>query len=198
MLDSILKGLYVVCLVAGSVIRAVYTVRNKQNKVADDYATVQDKLLISLSSVGLIVIPLFYLLSPWLDFADYRLPAWAGLTAGSVGAAVFIVALWLLWRSHVDLGRNWLPHLQIRVEHSLITRGMFRRIRHPMYAAHWLWGIAQALLLQNWIAGLSMLIFFIPIYLVRVTHEERMMLEHFGKEYREYMNRTGRVIPLLR
>jgi len=64
-----------------------------------------------------------------------------------------------------------------------------------MYAAHLLWGIAQALLLQNWIAGLSMLVFFLPVYLYRVPHEEQMMLEHFGEEYRSYMNRTGRIIP---
>jgi protein-S-isoprenylcysteine O-methyltransferase Ste14 len=59
------------------------------------------------------------------------------------------------------------------------------------------WGFAQALLLQNWIAGLSMLVFFLPVYLYRVPREEQMMLEHFGEEYRSYMNRTGRIIPRL-
>jgi len=65
-----------------------------------------------------------------------------------------------------------------------------------MYAAFWLWGIAQALLLQNWIAGLANLASFLPMYLLRVPREEQMMLEQFGEEYRLYMNRTGRVIPL--
>jgi len=63
-----------------------------------------------------------------------------------------------------------------------------------MYAAHWLWGIAQALLLQNWIAGLAFLASFIPLYLLLVPREEQMMLEYFGEEHRLYMNRTGRVI----
>jgi len=66
-----------------------------------------------------------------------------------------------------------------------------------MYAAHWLWGIAQALLLQNWIAGLAMLASFLPMYLHRVPREEQMKLEQFGEEYRLYMNRTGRLIPRL-
>jgi protein-S-isoprenylcysteine O-methyltransferase Ste14 len=141
--------------------------------------------------LGLIFLPLVYLLTPWLDFADYRLPAWAGWA----GAAVFAAALWLLWRSHADLGRHWSATLQVQQEHSLVTQGVYRSIRHPMYAAHWLWAVAQALLLQNWIAGPSMLVTFLPSYLVRVPREEQMMLDHFGQEYRQYMQRTGRVVP---
>jgi len=188
------KVAYTIGLIAGSVIRAVYTRQYKKNTIADDHKTAQDKLLISLSSLGLIIIPLFYLLSPWLDFADYQLPVWVGW----VGVAVFAFALWLLWRSHVDLGRNWSPSLEIMEEHSLVTGGVYRYIRHPMYAAHWVWGIAQVLLLQNWIAGFSMLVFFLPMYLMRVPHEEKMMLKNFGEEYRQYTSRTGRVIPRLR
>jgi protein-S-isoprenylcysteine O-methyltransferase Ste14 len=67
-----------------------------------------------------------------------------------------------------------------------------------MYASMWLWGVAQALLLQNWIASWAGLVMFLPLYLLRVPREERMMLEEFGEEYRAYMNRTGRVVPPLR
>ena len=66
-----------------------------------------------------------------------------------------------------------------------------------MYAAHWLWESAQALLLQNWIAGPSLLLTLLPRYLVRVPLEEHMLLEQFGQAYSEYMSRTGRVIPRL-
>jgi protein-S-isoprenylcysteine O-methyltransferase Ste14 len=192
--NSTFRVAYIIGLIAGSVIRAVYTRHYRKNTIADDHKTIQDKLLISLSSLGLIIIPLFYLLSPWLDFADYQLPVWAGW----VGVAVFAFALWLLWRSHVDLGRNWSPSLEIMEEQRLVTGGVYRHIRHPMYAAHGVWGIAQILLLQNWIAGFSMLVFSLPVYLTRVPHEEQMMLENFGEEYRQYTNRTGRVIPRLR
>jgi len=64
-----------------------------------------------------------------------------------------------------------------------------------MYAAHWLWAIAQLLLLHNWIAGPSFLVTVFPFYLYRVPREEAMLIKEFGGEYREYMNRTGRVIP---
>ena len=64
-----------------------------------------------------------------------------------------------------------------------------------MYAAHLLWALAQPLLLWNWLAGLSLLANFLPLYLVRVPQEEKMMLDSFGEAYRAYMDRTGRVIP---
>ena len=125
----------------------------------------------------------------WLDFVNYDLP---NLT-GWIGVAIFTSALWLLWRSHADLGRNWTVTAEIKERHTLVTDGVFRYIRHPMYTAHWLWGIAQALLIQNWIAGLASLIIFIPLYVLRVPCEEKIMLEQFGEEYRLYMGRTGPV-----
>jgi len=198
---SIFKVTFLIGFIAGCVIRVASLIRvphwwRNKKKIADDRSTWPEKLLMFLIFIGMQVIPFIYLLTSWLDFADYNLPVWAGLVVGLIGTAVFVVALWLLWRSHVDLGRNFSPELQIGEKHSLVTDGVFHYIRHPMYAAHWLWAIAQALLLQNWIAGLSFLATSLPLYLLRIPREEKMMLEHFGEEYRLYMNRTGSIIPL--
>jgi len=66
-----------------------------------------------------------------------------------------------------------------------------------MYASMWLWGIGQALVLQNWIAGWAGLVSVALLYLLRVPREEQMMLDEFGGWYRAYMDRTGRVVPRL-
>ena len=58
-----------------------------------------------------------------------------------------------------------------------------------------LWGIAQGLLLENWLAGWSALVPFALMYLLRTPREEQMMIEFFGQEYRDYMRQTGRLIP---
>ncbi len=70
-------------------------------------------------------------------------------------------------------------------------------VRHPMYTAFWLWAVAQALLLPNWVAGLSGLLGFGTLYFLRVGQEERLMIEAFGDAYRAYMERTARLIPWL-
>ncbi len=153
--------------------------------------------LLGLMFVGMFFIPAVYALTSWFDGADYRLPPEARGPAGGVGAAILALAVWLFWRSHVNLQRNWSPSLQLRKGHELVTGGVYRSVRHPMYASMWLWGVAQALLLQNWIAGWASLVMFLPLYLLRVPREERMMLDEFGEGYRAYINRTGRVTPRL-
>jgi len=192
-IDNTFEVIFLAGFIVGSVIRKVYTFRARGNKTANRRKSVLDILLISAGGVGLAA-PLFYLFTSWLDFADYDLPGWLGC----VGTAVFAVALLLLWRSHADLGRNWSATLKVREGHTLVTAGVYRYMRHPMYSAHWLWAIAQALLIENWLAGLALLVTFLPLCLIRIPREEEMMLENFGEEYRQYMNHTGRLIPRLR
>ena len=191
-IDSTFEVIFLAGFIVGSVIRKVYTFRARGSKTANKRKSVLDIVLISAVGVGLAA-PLFYLFTSWLDFADYDLPGWLGW----VGTAVFAGALLLLWRSHADLGRNWSATLKVREGHTLVTAGVYRYMRHPMYSAHWLWAIAQALLIENWLAGWAFLAIFVPFCLIRIPREEQMMLENFGEQYRQYKNHTGRLIPRL-
>jgi protein-S-isoprenylcysteine O-methyltransferase Ste14 len=114
------------------------------------------------------------------------------------GAVIMVISLWVFWRSHADLGQNWSVSLEIREGHHLVTRGVYRYVRHPMYASIWLWGIAQGMMLQNWLAGWSVVPVFAVMYFLRTPREEQMMCETFGEQYREYMRRTGRLLPRMR
>ena len=191
-LDNTFEVVYLAGFVVGSIIRKVYTHGRRRDKTTDVRNNWLDTILVSLAGAGLFA-PLFYLLTPWLDFAHYRLPGWTGW----IGTALFMAALVLLWRSHADLGKNWSATLQIKKGHSLVTGGVYQYMRHPMYAAHLLWAIAQALLLANWVAGPAFLVTLVPLCLLRLPREEKMLLDHFGEQYRLYMNQTGRVIPHL-
>ena len=192
MFNSIFKIVYFVEVMIASIVRTISTAKYRKLNVTLDKKTKIDVIFLVLSGIGMLV-PIIYVLSSILDFANYDLPNWIGW----IGAVLFGFSIWLLWRSHADLGKNWTPTLGIRSEHKLITDGVFKYIRHPMYSAHLLWAIAQVLLLHNWIAGYSFLIIAVPLYLLRVKNEEKMMTKQFGEEYREYMKRTGRVIPRL-
>src|SRR5262245_65997183 len=63
----------------------------------------QEVFLLVLVIGTSMLMPLLFLFAPLLWFADYRLPE----PAHWCGAALTIPALWLFWRSHADLGRNW-------------------------------------------------------------------------------------------
>jgi len=59
-----------------------------------------------------------------------------------------------------------------------------------MYASQWAWVIAQIFLIQNWIAGLGSIILFVPFYILLSRPEEKMMLEKFSNQYRDYKKYT--------
>lgn len=189
MLDGTFDHVFAYGFIACSLLRLWYT-KGKRPKAIPK----TEKLMLYLSAFGLAYIPASYLLTPWLDFADYYLPVWIYW----VGTVLFAAAFCLLWRGHADLGHNFSPSLKLREGHTLVTRGVYRFIRHPIYSAHLLWGAAQLLLLHNLIAGPAMLIAVVPFYVYRIPREEKMMLEYFGEEYRDYMERTGQVVPYWR
>jgi protein-S-isoprenylcysteine O-methyltransferase Ste14 len=150
-----------------------------------------EKALLFVMFPPTLLLPLLYLLTPLLSFADYRLPS----IISWFGAVAIVLSLWLFWRSHVDLGQNWSVSLELREGHQLVTHGVYRLIRHPMYASIWLWAVAQGMLLQNWLAGWSVVPAFAAMYFLRMPREESLMQDAFGAEYIKYMQQTGRLFP---
>jgi protein-S-isoprenylcysteine O-methyltransferase Ste14 len=192
--DLVFRLFYVAGLVAQVIIRAPIARQRRQNKIVTDLTDRQEWALLWVLLLGMFILPVLFLLTPWLKFANYRLRTRTAL----LGMPLMGGALYLFWRSHVDLGRDWSPTLEIREGHRLVTNGVYTHIRHPMYASQWLFAAAQALLLQNWIAGLSGIVCFLPLYIFRVPKEEQMLIDAFGEEYRADMRRTGRVLPRIR
>jgi len=184
---------YFVFFVIGSIIRAYFKKEYSKKDISKSYSNSFEYILVIIPSFGIFFLPLILAFTDWLNFADYQLPTWCG----AVGCLVFILSLWLLYRSHTDLRKNWSPMLEIRKDQELITDGVFRYIRHPMYAAHFGWGIAQILLLWNWIVGPSMLILMLPLYFYRINKEEKMMEKMF-LEYAGYKKKTGRIFPKIK
>ena len=152
---------------------------------------VRERVLLTISFAGLFVFPVIYALTDEPKFAGYPFRPYLAW----IGAAIVVISLWLFYRTHKDLGRNWSVTLEVRVEHRLVTTGVYSHVRHPMYSAFWLLALSQALLLPNWIAGPAGLVGFGTLFFCRVGREERMMMETFGEQYSQYAARTSRVIP---
>jgi protein-S-isoprenylcysteine O-methyltransferase Ste14 len=171
-------------------IRAPHGRRSRSVKVAKSHKTSLETGLLVLAWVGFFV-PLIWVASPAFSFAEYP------LRTGPVVAGVIclVIGLWLFYRSHTDLGTNWSITLEVREEHRLITQGVYRWVRHPMYSALFLYAVGQALVIPNWVAGPVNLIAFSVLFALRVRAEERMMLEGFGDEYAAYSARTKRLVP---
>lgn len=185
------KLAYVALAVGWYVIRIPHERRSRKTPVARTARGPREITLLLISLSGLGILPFAYVLTGFPRFADYGFrPLQAGL-----GVLVAVASLVMFHLTHKALGRNWSVSLDIREKHKLVTDGVYRGVRHPMYTAFWLWAIAQALLLPNWVAGLSGIVGFGTLYALRVRREEELMVGAFGEEYRDYMRRTGRLVP---
>lgn len=171
-------------------IRAPHGQRSRSVKVVKNRKGALETFLLTLAWLGYFL-PLIWVMSPALALADYELSS----VPFVAGVVLITVGLWYFHRSHADLGTNWSITLEVRERHQLITDGVYRSVRHPMYSALLLYSLGQAILLPNWIAGPSYLAAMTLLFACRVGPEERMMHEEFGDEYAAYCTRTKRLVP---
>jgi protein-S-isoprenylcysteine O-methyltransferase Ste14 len=149
-----------------------------------------ERVLLALVGVAFLL-ALVWVATPLLRAADYA-PRPAALVAGLLAYAA---GLTLLYRSHRDLAEQWSVTLELKEGHALVTRGVYRRLRHPMYLALLLYGLGQALVLPNLVAGPAYLVATLALVGLRLGPEERMMSEAFGAAYADYVARTRRLVP---
>ncbi len=128
----------------------------------------------------------------WFSWAVLPLPLWLRWCGAGAGLTALPLLVWV----HHALGANFSPDLTMRPGHMLVMHGPYRWARHPMYTAFYMIHIAAFLLTANvfigltWIGGLSLLVAW------RLEREEKIMLEKFGENYRNYIKRTRRFIIL--
>ncbi len=194
MSDTFFNYAWLVLFIIICIVRKVYEYRSGRRATLVGSPLVESALMI-LWGIAAGITPLIYLFSSWLDFAD--LPVELPDVVRLIGILVFVFSIWLLHRSHVDLGTMWSTSAEPAADHELIMTGVYKRVRHPMYAAHISWGIAQALLFPNILAGPLALLLILVLLVLRVPREEKAMLRIYDGEYRRYMEATNRIVPRL-
>ena len=143
--------------------------------------------------VGFIAIIVYAINPAWLAWAALPLPIWLRWT----GVGLTLLGFALLQWAQNTLGKNWSDTPRMIQEQALVTSGPYRLIRHPIYTA-FVFILGSTLLISaNWLIGLAWLGMTILELASRIQFEEGLMLEYFGDQYREYMKRTGRLLPKL-
>jgi protein-S-isoprenylcysteine O-methyltransferase Ste14 len=135
--------------------------------------------------------PLVYLLNPnWMAWSKIGLPD--GLRWLGVGLGILCVAgiYWLF----SSIGNGITPTSATRAQHTLVTSGPYRWVRHPLYTIGSSLFIALGLMADNWFIALLGILAFVAMA-ARTPKEEANLIDKFGDEYREYMKHTGRFLP---
>lgn len=189
--EIIWKILFMIMGICSGLVRMPHMKKYKKTEWIKSKKTSREKFLCFLVAVGMMFAPMIYVFTPWLNSFNMNLPDWARWS----GVIFFGFGLVLFWRVHKTLGKNWSSLLEIRKEHKLITKGPYKHIRHPMYTQFWLGAICQWLILSNWAVGIIGVLTWSILYFIRLPEEEKMMVEQFGEEYKDYMKRTKKIIP---
>lgn len=111
--------------------------------------------------------------------------------AGVIISSIFLL-LWIY--SQQILARNWSANIRIQKEHTLVTSGPYKVMRHPIYTSMIFWTVGLALFTANafFMAFAVVVILWTP---PRIAKEEKLLIEHFGAEYLDYMKTAGRYFP---
>jgi len=185
------KAAIVGIIAAIIVIRAPFGRQSRKIPIAASHRSPRETVVLALAWLGSMILPLLWVFSPLFAIAEYPLNS----VIFAAGVLVAASGLWLFRQSHIELGKNWSISLDLREGHQLVTSGLYRHLRHPMYTSIFLCALGQALVVPNWIVGPANLVAFFVLFAVRVQPEERMMAEKFGDQYRSYLAKTKRLIP---
>jgi protein-S-isoprenylcysteine O-methyltransferase Ste14 len=131
-------------------------------------------------------------------FTPQRAPALVldmPLSLRAAGSFVALLCLLLLAWVQRTLGTNFSTTVFLRTIHRLVTDGPYRRVRHPMYAAYFLFFLSLFFVCGNWLVSTSGMGMILILMTVRLRREEAILVDRFGDAYLSYRDRTGAFVP---
>jgi len=114
-----------------------------------------------------------------------------------IGLLVTIAGMVIRLRAVWTLGRMFTAQVTIRENHKIKSDGLYKILRHPSYSASVLSFIGLGISMNNWISLIVITAFVTFAMLYRIKIEEKVLIEQFGEEYKEYMKGTYRLIPFI-
>ncbi len=148
--------------------------------------------IFGIGPLGALISLVLLAVAAWIDrFAGFGAISGHVLALRLAGGLLVLLGLGLHSWSFLTL-RDWWRN------DRLCTRGPFRYVRHPMYAA-WISLIVPGvvLILNRWAFVFGMVALH-PVWHVLVRREEGAMARIFGETYRSYAAQTGRFLPRLK
>ncbi|MBI4096811.1 MAG: isoprenylcysteine carboxylmethyltransferase family protein [Candidatus Levybacteria bacterium] len=115
-----------------------------------------------------------------------------------IGFCISLIGILIAVAGRKELGANWTHarEYQVKRRHELVETGIYRYIRHPIYTGFAVYLIGAELVAKSWLVIPIVLIAFSGAY-IQGKREEKLLLAHFGKQYKQYMRRSKMLIPFV-
>jgi protein-S-isoprenylcysteine O-methyltransferase Ste14 len=152
------------------------------------------------------MISLVGLLQPFLLILAYLentfiiipfIPFWNGLVVAYIGIIFLIIGGIIMIISRIQLGKYGTPVVHTGETHKLVTKGLYKIVRHPMYFGAILMMLGPYIAFRSIIVLICTVISYIPLMRLRIGFEEETLIGAFGDEYRNYIKQTKKLIPFI-
>ena len=191
---DLFQQVFIVILVVISIIRIYYGKHRLTTKYIKSIHPILERINSYLVSFGMIIFPLLNIFLSTFDKFKFYVPYYFKIFSG----VMLFLATIIFYLSHKELADNWSPFVEVKERQKLIKTGIYRYIRHPMYLSMWLFAFFQGFLLSNIFIEIFGILAWSNLYFIRINNEEKIMIDIFGNEYKEYIENTGRIFPKLR
>ncbi len=117
-------------------------------------------------------------------------------TQNMVGLMLIVIGFVIIIVAQITLWKYYSSTLVIKENHQLITHGIYRFVRHPIYLGNIIVFLGIAVYVSS-LYGFLIMLGLIPVFLVRIRMEERLLIEEFGDRYRTYKKKTRKLVPFI-
>jgi protein-S-isoprenylcysteine O-methyltransferase Ste14 len=126
----------------------------------------------------------------YMEWSSLAFPIWARWSGLGLGLLSIALNAWSHRTLSQKLGEDFDPVLRLLRVPALVKDGPYAKIRHPIYLAFLLMQISVLFLTSNWFIGFCGIAIIVSVIAIRVPEEEKLLIEQFSDEYREYMKIT--------
>lgn len=113
-----------------------------------------------------------------------------------IGSLILVCGCFVNIKGRFNLGKNWSNQIKIYKDHYFVSSGVYKFVRHPLYASIIWMFFGASLIYANCLAFLSNLVIFIPFMYYRAKQEENLLIKEF-EDYKNYQIKTGMFFPKL-
>jgi protein-S-isoprenylcysteine O-methyltransferase Ste14 len=114
-----------------------------------------------------------------------------------IGLVLIIIGLIIMILGQATLWRNYSSTVVIREDHQLITHGIYRFTRNPIYMGAIIGVVIGLPVYSASLYSFLTMLFLIPILLNRIRLEEELLTQEFQDTFQRYKETTKKLIPFI-
>jgi protein-S-isoprenylcysteine O-methyltransferase Ste14 len=153
----------------------------------------EKKSFVATGSMMLFLLIFLFVLKYHIGYLNLQ-EFWTRIIFTIIGLILIVLGTIVNLKGRLILGKNWANQIIIYQHHDLLTEGVYRIVRHPLYAST-IWMFYGATLVYfNWVALAGTTMVFLPMMIYRARQEEELLIKRFPN-YKQYQGKTGMFFP---